>query len=99
MRLHNSITVDLLKIDVERAELDVLMGIQTEDWDNILQVVLEVHAIGGRLQTVTSLLRNIGKFDSIVIEQDEQLKGSTLFTLYCTKSKQARKHRKPTHTA
>ncbi|MEM9291606.1 MAG: amino acid adenylation domain-containing protein [Acidobacteriota bacterium] len=35
--------VDLLKIDVERAELEVLDGIGDEDWPKIRQLVLEVH--------------------------------------------------------
>ena len=34
--------VSLLKVDVERAELDVLRGITREDWNNIHQVVMEV---------------------------------------------------------
>jgi FkbM family methyltransferase len=34
--------IDLLKIDVERAEWDVLEGIATEDWPKIKQMVIEV---------------------------------------------------------
>lgn len=40
--------VDLLKIDVEGAELDVLQGILPEDWPRIRQIVLEVEAFGTR---------------------------------------------------
>ena len=37
-------TVDYLKVDVEGAELQVLHGIEAEDWPKIRQVVLEVHS-------------------------------------------------------
>ncbi len=35
--------VDLLKIDVERAELEVLAGIAEDDWPRIRQIAMEVH--------------------------------------------------------
>lgn len=34
--------IDLLKIDVEKAEVDVLMGIKQADWPKIQQIVLEI---------------------------------------------------------
>ena len=43
--------VDLLKIDVERAELDVLRGLQSGQWSSINQVVMEVSANGGLKRT------------------------------------------------
>lgn len=42
MREEGVEAIDLLKVDVERAELDVLAGIDDEDWPKIRQVVLEV---------------------------------------------------------
>src|SRR3989339_835409 len=40
----NSIkNIDLLKIDIERSEKDVLLGINNKDWNKIQQIVLEVH--------------------------------------------------------
>ncbi len=39
--------IDLLKIDVEKSELDVLKGIDDVHWPLIRQVVVEVHDIGG----------------------------------------------------
>lgn len=48
--------VDLLKIDVEGAELDVLRGIADAEWPLIAQVVAEVHDIDGRLDDVLGLL-------------------------------------------
>jgi acyl carrier protein len=42
--------IDLLKIDVEKAEADVLAGIDPATWEKIDQVVLEVHDLPGRLE-------------------------------------------------
>lgn len=86
MHQHNLQHVDLLKIDVERAELDVLMGIAEDDLLKIKQIVMELHDIDERLKQVASLLKTTGKFDKIVVTQDQQLKGSTLFNMYCSRS-------------
>ncbi len=75
--------VDLLKIDVERAELDVLHGVRQQDWPRIRQVVLEVHDVGGQLATVQRLLQDTAGFSNDVTEQDVQLAGSTLHNVYC----------------
>ena len=42
--------IDLLKIDVEGAELDVMQGIAPEQWQMVRQVVAEVHDHEGRLE-------------------------------------------------
>ena len=75
--------VDLLKIDVERAELDVLRGVRREDWPRIRQVVLEVHDVHGQLARVQRLLQVTAGFRHCVTEQDAQLAGSTLYNVYC----------------
>lgn len=77
--------IDLLKVDVQRAELDVLRGLDDRHWKYIQQVVMEVHdATGtpteGRLDDVTDLLEQRG-FD-VVIEQDELLRGTDRYSLY-----------------
>ena len=51
--------IDLLKVDVERSELDVLRGIRDEDWPRIDQVVLEVHS-RELLEQVSALLAGRG---------------------------------------
>jgi FkbM family methyltransferase len=53
-------TIDLLKVDVEGAELDVLQGIDVAHWPMIQQVVLEVQDLSGRLSRVSDLLRAQG---------------------------------------
>jgi len=52
--------VDLLKIDVEHAELDVLRGLSDAHWPGVRQVVMEVHDVHGRLAHVLALLRRHG---------------------------------------
>ena len=73
--------VDLLKIDVEKSELDVLRGINSdEDWDKIKQIVLEVHDIEGRLDRVTALLESKGY--ETHSDQDELFRNTGLYTVY-----------------
>ncbi|NEQ63560.1 MAG: FkbM family methyltransferase, partial [Moorea sp. SIO4A1] len=43
IREHKLEQIDLLKIDVEKSELDVLLGIEAQDWQKIKQIVVEVH--------------------------------------------------------
>jgi FkbM family methyltransferase len=52
--------VDLLKVDVEGAELEVLHGIDQAHWPLIGQVLLEVQDLDGRLEAVCVLLREHG---------------------------------------
>jgi amino acid adenylation domain-containing protein/FkbM family methyltransferase len=72
--------IDLLKVDVEKSELDVLEGIDAEDWSKIRQIVMEVHDSGGRLEAVTAMLKQHG-FE-FVVEQDEFLKNTSLYNIY-----------------
>ncbi|GAA1029104.1 MULTISPECIES: FkbM family methyltransferase [Amycolatopsis] len=57
--------VDMLKIDVQRAEADVLRGIADRHWPLIGQIVMEVHdesgtRTGGVLSGIVELLRGHG---------------------------------------
>ena len=51
--------IDLLKIDVEGAELDVLLGCASK-WPMIKSVALEAHDRGGRVAAIETLLRARG---------------------------------------
>nr|UZC79447.1 KrmR [uncultured bacterium] len=74
-------TIDLLKVDVEKSELDILQGIAPHDWPKIKQMVLEVHDdAAGSFQKVTQLLDTHG-FE-YVIEQEEMLKDTNLYSIY-----------------
>jgi FkbM family methyltransferase len=53
-------TIDLLKIDVEGAEIDVLHGIDPQHWPLIRHMVMEVHDLDGRLEEACDLLRDRG---------------------------------------
>ena len=72
--------IDLLKIDVEKSELDVLRGIGEGDWSKIKQIVIEVHDIDGRLDQIRELLEQHGY--NLSIEQDIFLQKTGLYNLY-----------------
>ncbi|MEV0469647.1 FkbM family methyltransferase [Streptomyces prunicolor] len=63
--------IDLLKIDVEKAEAEVLEGVGEALWPRIEQIVMEVHDTDGRLDTVLKELRSRG-FE-VAHEQDPRL--------------------------
>ncbi|MGC1734243.1 MAG: FkbM family methyltransferase [Pseudonocardiaceae bacterium] len=77
---HGIERIDLLKIDVEKAEADVLAGIDSATWEKIDQVVLEVHDLHGRLQAVVDQLRARG-FDT-VHEQERRLELTPCHNVY-----------------
>ncbi|WP_326693691.1 FkbM family methyltransferase [Streptomyces sp. NBC_01766] len=52
--------IDLLKIDVEKAEAEVLAGIDDASWSRIDRIAMEVHDLDGRLKELVSLLRDRG---------------------------------------
>jgi FkbM family methyltransferase len=72
--------IDLLKIDVERAELDVLEGIEDRHWSLVRQVVAEVHDEEGRLDRVRRLLAARGM--EVVVDQDERMRSTGVFVVY-----------------
>lgn len=80
-----SITViDILKIDVEKAELDVLEGIEPQDWSKIKQVIMEVHNIDNRLERIRELLAQQG-FNQIEHHQDPKLEIFNVYSIYAVK--------------
>mmetsp|Transcript_9634 Transcript_9634/g.34200 ORF Transcript_9634/g.34200 Transcript_9634/m.34200 type:complete len:414 (+) Transcript_9634:286-1527(+) len=84
IRMYEVQNVDLLKVDVERAELGVLMGVGQDDWPKIQQCALEVHDLGGeRLQEVCALLQDVARFPRVEVEQDVDLRGTKLYNVYC----------------
>ena len=86
MMLQELERVNLLKIDVERAELAVLHGVSACDWPKIRQVVLEVHDLDGRLAEVKQLLARHAGVQLTAVEQDTNLRGSTLYNIYAVRA-------------
>lgn len=60
LAVHRIAEVDLLKIDVEKSELDVLGGIGDHTWPRIRQVVADVHDIGDHITTTLAVLDRHG---------------------------------------
>jgi amino acid adenylation domain-containing protein/non-ribosomal peptide synthase protein (TIGR01720 family)/FkbM family methyltransferase len=75
--------IDLLKVDVEGSEVEVLEGIDGEDWPRIGQVVMEVQDIDGRLARVESLLTAQGF--TVHAERDEALESTGLYNVYAVR--------------
>lgn len=73
-------SIDLLKVDVEKSELDVLHGLREEDWPKVRQVVAEVHDIDGGLKSFTGLL-DAHNFD-VELEQDELLRDTEIYEVF-----------------
>ncbi|MET8910618.1 amino acid adenylation domain-containing protein [Micromonospora sp. NPDC004551] len=80
--------VDLLKIDVQRAEADVLAGLEDRHWPLIAQVAMEVHDApgadtAGRLAELTALFEARGF--TVVTRQDDLLAGTDRHTLHAVR--------------
>ncbi|HEU4989731.1 MAG TPA: amino acid adenylation domain-containing protein [Gemmatimonadaceae bacterium] len=71
--------VDLLKVNVEKSELDVLRGVRPEHWPRIRQLVVEVDLEADRAPVVT-LLESQG-YD-VLVEQDPLLRDTALCYVY-----------------
>jgi len=71
--------IDLLKINVEKSELDVLLGLDADDWLKIRQLVIEVDRLAN-LEPITSLLERHG-YD-VLVEQDALLNRTELHYVY-----------------
>lgn len=67
---HDIERIDLLKIDVEKSEVDIMNGIAPDDWSKIEQIVMEVHDFdGGLCEETDSFLKEKGFMT--IIDQDE----------------------------
>lgn len=77
--------IDLLKIDAQRAEYDVLNGIEARHWPLIQQITMEVHdepgsPTEGRVKQVTALLEEQGFRVSVAVE--DMLRGTGRYAVY-----------------
>jgi amino acid adenylation domain-containing protein/FkbM family methyltransferase len=76
---HRLERIDLLKINVEKSELDVLRGVCAADWPKVRQLVIEVDRRSD-VEPITLLLRAQG-FE-VCIEQDPLLQKTDLCYVY-----------------
>ncbi|HSN96807.1 MAG TPA: FkbM family methyltransferase, partial [Candidatus Nanopelagicales bacterium] len=72
--------IDLLKVDVQKSELEVLEGLDEGDWPRIAQIVLEVHDAEGRLGHIAALLERRGF--TVISEQDPLYAGTNIHNVY-----------------
>ena len=76
-------TIDLIKLDVQKSELDVLRGLGAEDWAKVRQIAMEVHDLDGELEIVKALLAEHGF--NVVVEQDPLYIGSVMYNLFAVR--------------
>ncbi|HEY7200508.1 MAG TPA: FkbM family methyltransferase, partial [Candidatus Dormibacteraeota bacterium] len=76
--------IDLLKINVEKAESDVLTGIEERDWPRIRQLVMQVHDIDGRVAEVERDLA--GRGYEVAVDQDPLLARTDIFDLFARRA-------------
>ena len=79
--------IDLLKINVEKSELDVLRGINDADWAKIRQMVIEVD-LSQSLEPITGLLETKGY--EVLVEQDPLLRKTELCYVYAIRPSEGR---------
>jgi 31-O-methyltransferase len=80
--------IDLLKVDVEKSELEVLQGVENRDWPKVRQVVAEVHDRAGTLESFVALLTSQGF--AVDVEQDRLLSGSEIYEVFATRGEGSR---------
>lgn len=77
--------IDLLKIDAEKSELDIINGIDEQDWPKINQIVMEIHDRSeAAIRQIETLLSDKGF--SCAVEQERLLEEGGLFNLFATRS-------------
>lgn len=84
--------IDLLKIDVQRAELDLLRGVQAHHWPLVQQISMEIHdekgtPTEGRVTEIRELLGANG-FRTTVAEED-LLRGTGRYALQAVRPEYA----------
>ena len=80
--------IDLLKINVEKSELDLLHGIRDADWSKIEQLVIKVD-VPENLDPIVALIDSHG-YESAV-SQDRLLQGTPINTVYAIRPSASRR--------
>ena len=82
---HKVAKIDLLKVDVEKAEMLVLKGLSDADWKMVQAVVAEVHDDDGKLDAIKAMCAKAG-LDKVDVVQEAAFKGTNVFTLIACRS-------------
>ncbi len=80
IREHGIERIDLLKVDAEKSEMDIFVGIEEEHWARIRRIIAEVHDIDGRVERAAELLRGHG-FE-VVVEEDSSLQDTGIYHVF-----------------
>jgi FkbM family methyltransferase len=84
IRQHELDQIDLLKIDVEGAEVDVLRGIDEDDWLKIRALAIEVHDVDAQLARTRATLESAG-YPDIRVEQNWPFEGTTMYNVFASR--------------
>jgi FkbM family methyltransferase len=88
---HGLSRIDFLKVDVEGSELDVLRGIESQDWPKIHRLAAEVDDVDGRLEAIRELLEGVG-FNAPEVRQQWPFEGTRGWIVHATRSARALAH-------
>ncbi|WP_394821758.1 FkbM family methyltransferase [Pendulispora albinea] len=80
LREHAIERVDLMKVDVQKSELEVIEGIEEADWPKFSQIVLEAHDENGRVGALTERFERHGF--TVIAEQDALYAGTNIYNIY-----------------
>src|SRR5262249_15933825 len=69
---------------MSRRQLDVLRGIEDQDWHKIQQVIVETHNFDNRVEMTTELLLRRG-LTEVVVEQLPISKNTNIYTIFATR--------------
>ena len=75
--------IGMMKIDVQKSEMEVLEGIEEEEWEKIRQIIVEVHEIEGRVRKVEEKLRSKGY--EVKVRQEKGLESSRQYSIYAVR--------------
>ncbi|MBT8381213.1 MAG: FkbM family methyltransferase [Ignavibacteriaceae bacterium] len=82
---NNIESIDLLKVDAEKSELDIIRGIKEEHWSKIKQIVIEIHDKSHKiLEEIQQILKTQGFHFEVV--EEEMLQESGLYNIYARRN-------------
>jgi len=76
--------IDLLKVNVEKAESDVLAGVAEGFWPRIRQLSIQLHDLDGRLESLRRDLARRGY--RVAVDQDPLLTGTEIYELFASRT-------------